>query len=120
MPHGRTEMPMARRVRALDPSSVLTLHRGPDERAALVPCAPEAAARALITNTYMAGELRRFWAFDAALAAATGFGAAHPPVADVVARLTSSVPCWSLMLGREGDADLEDLLPRKAAGAWAS
>jgi hypothetical protein len=120
MPHGRTELPLTRRVPALDPSCILTLYRGADEHSTLVPCPPETAARALITNTYMAGELRRYWPYAAALAAATGYGPAHPPVARVAAELTWSLPCWSLMLGREGDTNLDDVLPRKAADVWAS
>jgi hypothetical protein len=120
MPHGRTEMPMTRRVAALDPSCIVALQRGTDRRSTIVPCLAETAARALVANTYTAGELRRYWAFAAALAAATGHGPAHPPVAAVAAELTSSLPCWSLMLGREGDANLDHLLPGKAADEWAS
>jgi hypothetical protein len=118
MPHGRREMPLTGRAVSLRPAAVVVLERGDPDRSALVPCAPEAAARALVTSTYMAGELRRFWALAAELAAGTGRGPAHPPVADVAAGLTAALPCWTLRLGRDG-ARLGELLAAREAPAWA-
>ena len=84
MPHGRHERPLEARARRAHPR----LHRRPRARrrlagASLTPCSAEAAARALVTSTYMAGELRRYWPFAATLTAGTGRGPAHPPVAEV-------------------------------------
>ena len=45
------------------------------------------AARSLVAGTYMAGELRRYWAFAATLALGTGLGASHPPVAAIAESL---------------------------------
>jgi hypothetical protein len=78
------------------------------------------AARALVTSTYMAGELRRYWVFAAVLAAATGRGPAHPAVADTASRLTTRLPCWTVALGREPGARLDDLLSRAEVETWVS
>jgi hypothetical protein len=102
MPHGRREIPLAARAVSLRPAAVVVLERGDPGRSALVPCTPEAAARRLVTSTYMAGELRRFWPLAAELAAGTGRGPAHPRVADVAADLTAELPCWTLRLGSDG------------------
>ena len=120
MPHGRREVALPGRAAALVPSCVVTLERGDGERPVLLPCAPETAARALVTTTYMAGELRRYWAFAAVLAAGTGQGPAHPRVADTASQLTTHLPCWTLALGREPGARLDDLLPRTEVETWAS
>jgi hypothetical protein len=120
MPHGRGEVAIPGRAAALAPSCVVELERGGGEVPVLVPCAPETAARALVTSTYMAGELRRYWAFAAVLAAGTGRGPSHPPVGDTASRLTTRLPCWTLVLGREPGARLDDLLPRMEAERWVS
>jgi len=120
MPHGRREVAISGRAAALVPSCVVTLERGEGDRPELVPCSPESAARALVTSTYMAGELRRYWAFAAILAAGTGLGPPHPPVGDTASRLTSRLPCWALSLGRQPGARLDDLLPRTEVETWAS
>jgi hypothetical protein len=99
MPHGRHEAPMPDRVRALPPDRVVVLERGSADHPELVACNPETAARALITSTYMAGELRRYWAFAATLSAGTGIGPAHPPVTEVASAFTQRLPCFSLLLG---------------------
>jgi hypothetical protein len=100
MPHGRNEAPLPDRVGALSPDRIVVLQRGSADHAELVACSPESAARALVTSTYMAGELRRYWAFAATLAAGTGVGPAHPALTDVAAALTQRLPCFSLLLGR--------------------
>src|SRR3954452_4739089 len=120
MPHGRREIAIPGRADALAPSCVVTLERGDGERPVLLPCAPETAARALATSTYMAGELRRYWVFAAVLAAGTGRGPAHPSVADTASCLTTRMPCWTVALGREPGARLDDLLSRTEVETWAS
>ncbi|MFL6048699.1 MAG: hypothetical protein ACJ738_02895 [Gaiellales bacterium] len=121
MPHGRSEMPMAGRVPELEPSCVVTLERGDHGgHPYLVPSSPEAAARALVTSTYMAGELRRYWAFAATLAASTGIGPAQSPVEAAASTLTANLPCWSLRLGRPGDRPLSDLLSEEEVNACIS
>lgn len=111
---------MSGRAAAVEPSCVVTLERGDGERPVLLPCAPERAARALVTSTYMAGELRRYWVFAAVLAAATGQGPPHPPVADTASRLTTRLPCWTIALGPKPGARLDELLPRTEAETWVS
>jgi len=118
MAHGRRESPLAARAASLRPAAIVVLERGDARRSALVPCAPEAAARMIVTSTYMAGELRRFWPLAALLAAGTGRGPAHPPVADVAAGLTAALPCWTLRLGRDG-ARLGELMSTEEVPAWA-
>jgi hypothetical protein len=110
MPHGRREAPMPGRVEALTPDSIVVLERGPHDQASLSPCSATTAARSIVTSTYMAGELRRYWAFAATLAAGTGLGPAHPPVADVASSFAANLPCFLLVLGRRPSARLADLL----------
>jgi hypothetical protein len=110
MPHGRREATMDRRVASLSPDCVLVVERSPDEGTRLGPCPGAEAARAMVTSTYMAGELRRFWGFAAILAAGTGVGPEHPPVSAVANRLASELPCRRLLLGAARRAPLTDLL----------
>jgi hypothetical protein len=109
MPHGRQEAVLPNRVAALDPGCVVVLVRGA-EAASATACDPEFAARALVTSTYMAGELRRYWSFAAALAAGTSIGPPHPPVAEVAACFAEGLPCFSLALGRTPRACLGKVL----------
>ena len=117
MPHGRREAPMRNRAEALAPDSVVVLARRPGAETSLSPCSPMTAARALATSTYMAGELRRFWAFAASLAAGTESGPAHPPVADVAAGFAAGLPCFSLVLGA-APPELGPALSSMEAPAW--
>ena len=110
MPHGRTETPMPDRASALMPDRVVVLQRGSGDGPRLGPCRPEVAARSLVTATYMAGELRRYWSFAATLSAGSGAGPAHPPVADVASRFVSGLPCHVLALGRRPGERLSALL----------
>lgn len=112
MPHGRQELPMRGRAATLVPDRVVVLERGTGDQAVLAPCDPRAAHRALVTSTYMAGELRRYWSFAPALTAATGIGPAHPPISDVAAAFAACLPCQSLALGRRPGARLSVLLDR--------
>jgi hypothetical protein len=113
MPHGRNEAPMAGRVDAVEPDRVLVLRRSDRATAAVRACAPAHAARALVTSTYMAGELRRYWAYAATLAAGTGAGPAHPPVVEVASDLTASLPCSELLLAGAPGARLAELLSER-------
>jgi hypothetical protein len=110
MPHGRHEVPMPDRIAALEPDSLVVLERGGSDHPRLSTLRPEAAARSLVTSTYAAGELRRYWDFAATLAAGTGLGPAHPPVTAVAANFAARVPCYSLALGHQSEAALADLL----------
>ena len=64
------------------------------------PILPDRASRSLLTGTFMAGELRRYWAFGATLAAGTGLGPAQPAVETVARQLAASLPCYLLTLAR--------------------
>ena len=110
MPHGRRELPLESRVRALEPDSLVVLTRGAADEATLSACSSETAARSLVTSTYMAGELRRFWSFAATLSAGTGFGPSHPPVTEVANAFAAKLPCFSLALGRRHGPRLAQLL----------
>lgn len=118
--HGRRELTAPNRLASVVPTRLVVLSRGPGGEQRLEPCPPIEAARALVTATYMAGELRRLWPFVATLAAATGLGPAHPPVADVAAAFAGRLPCFTLELGGPGGPLLGSLLPdREGAAAWA-
>jgi hypothetical protein len=110
MPHGRREAPMPGRVEALKPDGLVVLAREDIEEDSLLPCSAETAARSLVTGTYMAGELRRYWAFAATLSAGTGLGPAHPPITEVALELAARLPCFRLTLGRRTGGRLADLL----------
>ena len=110
MPHGRNEAPLQHRLESLAPDCLVVLERGRLDEPLLSSCSADAAARSLVTSTYMAGELRRYWSFAATLTAATGVGPAHPPVMEVAKAFASRLPCFSLSLGRTSHARLTDLL----------
>ena len=110
MPHGRHEAPLRDRLEALVPDSLVMLARGRSGYSSLSVCSPEAAARSLVTNTYMAGELRRYWAFAATLAAGTGVGPSHPPIAEAASAFAAELPCFSLALGTSCRTHLSELL----------
>ena len=110
MPHGRHETSLPNRTAALEPDSLVVLRRGGGDAPSLTHCEPEDAARALVTSTYMAGELRRYWAFAAALAAGTDIGPPHPPVEHVAKAFADNRPCFTLALGRTPGACLAELL----------
>jgi hypothetical protein len=110
MPHGRNEAQMVARAEALVPDRLVVLERGRSDESSLETCGFEAAGRCMTTSTYMAGELRRYWAFAATLSAGTGFGPAHPPVTDVASAFAAGLPCFLLTLARTPGARLSDLL----------
>ncbi len=115
--HGRGEAPLRERLRSLAPDRIVVLERGDSAQAELEPCDPVVAARALAASTYMAGELGRYWRFAATLAAGTGVGPTHPPVADVAAAFVSRLPCYRLRLGTADRVRLADLLKAEAVAA---
>jgi hypothetical protein len=99
--HGRVERPLPGRVPVLEPDRVVVLERGP--RTEVTPISPAVAARALVAGTYAAGELRRYWAFAAVLALATGCGPVHPPIAAIAAGYAERLPCLRVRVA-DGDA----------------
>ena len=78
MPHDRREAPWRGRVDDLAPGLLLVLRRGAAKQTSCAPCDPDQAAKYLVAGTYMAGELRRYWAFASTMALGTGVGEAHP------------------------------------------
>jgi len=110
MPHGRSEVAMRDRAQALVPTSLVVLERGQAVSAELIPRSQETSARSLITSTYMAGELRRYWSFASTLAAGTGVGPPHPPITKIAETFAGSLPCFTLQLARQPGARLSELL----------
>lgn len=110
MPHGRREGPLQQRVESLVPDRLVVLERGTSDDSSLSACNADAAARSLVTSTYMAGELRRYWSFAATLAAGTDRGPLHPPIVEVASALTARLPCYSLALGLRPEPCLAELL----------
>jgi hypothetical protein len=110
MTHGRREVSIAgSRVEAVNPDAVVVIERGQADPL-LRPCRPQRAEVALVTSTYMAGELRRYWPFAATLTAGTGIGPAHPPVGEVASTFASGRPTFLLALGEERGVCLSELL----------
>lgn len=110
MPHGRVEQPWENRLGAIRPSLLLVLRRGTGDRPMVQPVSREAAERALVTGTYAAGELRRYWAFAATLALGTGLGPAHPPIGAQAAQLAASSPCFEVVLPGRPVASLAQIV----------
>ncbi|GAA3585036.1 hypothetical protein [Kribbella ginsengisoli] len=108
--HGRREHGWETRMRSLRPELVVVVRRGQQADPQLRSITAAQATRAIVTGTYSAGELRRFWSTAAVLAMATGCGPAHPPVEEVAAVLANRLPCLELQLGREPGAGLAELL----------
>ena len=119
MPHNRGEMPLPRRVSSLTPDCIVVLERGSEREPEFNPFDPVRAARSIVTTTYMAGELRRYWGLAAILAAGTEIGPAHPPVADIAASFAARLPCRLLLLGASRIPRLSELFEAEVE-AWAS
>jgi hypothetical protein len=110
-PHGRREVAMPGRVPWLEPDRLVVLRRGSAAAGTTVrPLSPAEAARELVAGTYMAGELRRFWAFAATLALATGQGRAHPDVHGIAALLAARLPCMEVRVAEGSPAPIGELL----------
>ena len=117
MPHGRAETPLTGRVSQLVPDRIIVVRRGEGDEARLRPCDAETASRSLISGTYMAGELRRFWGFAATLAAGTGVGPSHPPVVEIARSFATRVPCYELDLARRPGSRLAQIVKPMEATA---
>jgi hypothetical protein len=110
MAHGRRESLLPSRMAQLQPDRVVLLRRDGSESPRVNPCDSVSATRGLVTATYMAGELARYWAFSATLAAGTGLGPASPPVEEIARRFTSRLPCHEVVLGGSPGALLTEML----------
>lgn len=108
MPYGRREAAWPRRTDRLQPDRLVVLTRGGEP--AITPCSHSLAVRHLVAGTYMAGELRRYWAFAATLALGTGLGASHPRVEVIADTLSARLPCLQVTLGNHPGASLRELL----------
>jgi len=109
-PHGRSEYALPDRVPSLEPDRLVVLRRAAGQAASAGPLPPSEAARELVAGTYMAGELRRFWAFAGTLALATGIGPAHPDVLGIAAALADRLPCVEVRMAHGAPAPIGDLL----------
>lgn len=107
--HGRREHAWDGHVPSLVPDLVVVVSRGGDSPR-VREVSPAEASRALVAGTLAAGELRRYWALQAVLGLATGLGPVQPQVTEVADRLTASLPCFSLDLGRVPGPPLPALL----------
>lgn len=116
MTYGRREGSMAGRVSALAPDRIVVLRGDAESRVATVD--PQAAERALVTGTYMAGELRRYWPFAALMAAGTGLGPAHPPVAEAARELSVRLPAIEAGLPDIAGNAFERLAAISRASRW--
>ncbi len=112
--HGRATRLLADRAARLAPDRLVVLERGVDTE--IAPADPDSAARALVAGTYAAGELRRYWAFAATLALATGRGPAHPPIAAVAASYAARLPCLRVRAGDGAAVGLTDLYGTPTTG----
>jgi hypothetical protein len=117
MTHGRREASMAGRVPALVPDRIVVLRRDDERR--VTPVDPEVAERALVTGTYMAGELRRYWPFAALLAAGTGLGPSHPPVAEAARELSARLPAVEANLPELAAIPFEHVPTIARADRWS-
>jgi len=108
--HGHAEVPIKGWVPRLTPDRIVVLRRIPDASFRVRPCDPDSALRALVTGTYMARELRRYWGVAATLTAATGLGPAHPQVDEVARLFASELPCLEVAAPPGPGARLADLL----------
>jgi hypothetical protein len=115
--HGRVEIPLAGRVPKLSPDRIVVVRRGDGDTALTTVCDSETAVRSLVTGTYSAGELGRFWSFAATLAAGTGIGPSHPPVVETARAFAVRLDCCELHLPRRPGVRLTDILNRVEATA---
>ena len=109
MPHGRGECELPNRAKVLVPDRVVVLRRARGGVPTARPITARRAADVLAAGTYMAGELRRYWAFAATLALATGRGPACPRVTDV-ATAFARLPAVEITLGDRPCPSLVELL----------
>ena len=117
MPHGRSEVQLPGRVPDLVPNVVVVVRRGHDDVPHLRYCGSASATRSLTTGTYVAGELRRYWAFAATLTAGTELGPPHAPVEAVARQLASRLPAVEIILPNRPGVTLAELLSQMEATA---
>jgi hypothetical protein len=115
MPHGRVEALLPGRLDSLTPNLIAVIRRGQDDLAGIESCGMDSVARSLVTGTYMAGELRRFWAYAATLSAGTELGPSHAPVEAIAQQLAARMPAVEIVLPRRPGMRLADLLNRVEA-----
>ena len=108
--HGRSEYALPSRVPSLEPDRLVVLRRANGSRASAGPLSSAEAARELVAGTYMAGELRRYWAFAGTLALATGIGPPHPDVHGIAVALADRLPCFEVRMAHGSPAPIGDLL----------
>lgn len=114
---GRVEVPLANRVSQLSPDRIVVVRRGDGDTALMTVCDSETAVRSLVTGTYSAGELGRFWSLAATLAAGTGSGPSHPPVVETARAFAVRLNCCEVHLPRRPGVRLTDILNRVEATA---
>lgn len=114
VPHGRRETTWAARTDSLTPGMVVVLRRGDNAEPTVSSIDDAEACRALVAGTYMAGELRRYWALAATLSLGTGLGDPHPRVEAVARQLTDGLPCREIVLGRVPGLGIGEILGLEA------
>lgn len=110
MTHGRNETHLPRRVESLVPDVIVVLRRSIDGATVVRRCNSDEAVRSMAGGTYMAGELRRYWAFAATLATATRLGAVHPAVIETATVMSRRVSCLEVRLPLRCEVRLHKLL----------
>jgi hypothetical protein len=110
MTHGRRETRLPARVESLIPDVVVLLRRSADGSLAVRRCSSSDAVRSLAGGTYMAGELRRYWAFAATLSTATGVGPVHPAVVETSAILSRHLSCLEVCIPANCELRLHEVL----------
>jgi len=105
--HGRVDRPLPARVAELSPDHLVVLERGP--RTEIAALDPDEAARTVVAGTYAAGELRRYWAFAATLALATGRGDAHTRIGETAGAIAARLPCVRVRVGDHASVSAADL-----------
>lgn len=113
--HGRVEVHLSGRVQCLVPDQIVVVKRGQGDEAAVTACDAETAVRSLVTGTYAAGELSRFWAYAALLAAGSGIGPAQPAITETAHAFAARLDCFQLLLPRVPGTRLSDVLGRVEA-----
>jgi hypothetical protein len=113
--HGRVEVRLVGRVDRLVPDHLVVVRRTDADVPAVVSCDPETAVRSLVTGTYAAGELGRFWSFAATFTGGTGIGPTHPLVVETARTFASRLACSELRLPRRPGTKLRDVLDRVEA-----
>jgi hypothetical protein len=110
MTHGRHETQLPRRVECLIPDVFVVLRRSVDGAMVVRPCSSNEAVRSLSGGTYMAGELRRYWAFAATLATATGLGPVHPAISETSGVLSRRLSCVEVSLPANSELRMHEAL----------